>query len=97
MPVWKVAELPSIDAAPRALTETFPALPDPVVMLTISPLARIVRVPAATATSAARPGPAVTDPMAVSGPGSMGPATNNEPALTAIGAALPVLWTTLAN
>jgi hypothetical protein len=31
MPVWKIVELPSIDAAPNALTETFPALPVPVV------------------------------------------------------------------
>src|SRR6266446_2838254 len=42
MPVRKAAEVPSMERAPRTVSETLPALPRPVVRLAISPLGRIV-------------------------------------------------------
>src|SRR5689334_22229601 len=50
MPVRRAAEVPSIDRAPRTLSDTLPASPRPAVRLAISPLGRIVRLSATTDT-----------------------------------------------
>src|SRR5262249_1294038 len=90
IPVSEPAPVPSIDSLLATRTATLPALPGPEVVLAISPLAKIARLPAVIVTSPARPGPTVGDRIPVLELWLVRPSITAESTITAIDPADPI-------